>query len=229
MQHINSIKNWAEDDRPREKLVAKGKNALSDAELLAIIIGSGSAEESAVSLSRKILQSVQNNWNELAKLSLSDLCKFKGIGEAKAISILTALEIGRRKTQQEALELPQITNSTQIYQYVSPWLSDLSYEEFWIIYLNRKNKIIGKEQISKGGISSTSVDIRLILKKALELNATAIIAAHNHPTGNAEPSNEDKNLTEKLYNSAQLLDINLLDHIIVGTQNYFSFADKNLL
>ncbi len=229
MQYTNSIKNWAEDDRPREKLVAKGKNALSDAELLAIIIGSGSAEESAVSLSRKILQSVQNNWNELAKLTLSDLCKFKGIGEAKAVSILTALEIGRRKNQQEALELPEITNSEQLFRYVSPWLSDLLYEEFWIIYLNQKNKIIGKEQISKGGISTTIVDIRVVLKKALELNATAIIATHNHPTGNVEPSNEDKNLTQKLANSAQMLDIKLLDHIIVGTNNYFSFADKNLL
>jgi len=224
----NSIKNWAEEDRPREKLSLKGKNTLSDAELLAILIGSGSRNETAVELSKRILQEYNNNWNDLAKLSISDLCNFKGIGEAKAISIITALEIGKRRSSQSVFELPRISSAEEAFPYLFSFLGDLPHEEFWVVFLNRANKIIGKEQMSKGGIAGTVVDIRLILKKSIENSASAIIVAHNHPSGNLKPSEADISLTKKLLQSCKILDIELFDHLIIGNNDFFSFKEAGI-
>ena len=224
-----SIKSWAEDDRPREKLVQKGKIALTDAELIAILIGSGSRSESAVSLTQRILASVDNNLNSLGKLSLTELQKFKGIGEAKAISIVAALELGRRRRLQEALELPKITSSRDVFNVMQPILGELSHEEFWILYLNNSNKILCKDQISKGGLTGTVVDVRLVFKKGIETNATAIILCHNHPSGKLQPSTADKQITKKLSAAGETLDIKVLDHLIVTENAYFSFADENLM
>lgn len=225
----NSIKNWNEDDRPREKLAIKGRSSLSDTELLAIIMGSGNRTESAVELAKKILQSANNNWNELAKYSIEDLCKFKGIGEAKAISIITALEIGRRRNSQEILERNKISSSKDAAIVFQQQIGDLPNEEFWVMFLNQGNRIIKTEQISRGGITQTSVDIRLIFKRALELTTTAIILSHNHPSGNLVPSSADKSITKKIKEGANLLDIQVLDHVIVSQKNYFSFADQGLI
>ncbi|WP_068596961.1 RadC family protein [Vaginella massiliensis] len=225
----SSIKNWAEDDRPREKLALKGRSALSDAELLAIILGSGNREESAVELAKRILNNTQHNWNELAKFSIQDLCQFKGVGEAKAISIITALEIGRRRNAQAILERPKISSSQDAFQLLSPQIGDLAIEEFWIMFLNQGNRVLKLEQISRGGITQTAVDIRIIFKKALELMATAIILAHNHPSGNLIASEADKALTRKITEAAKYLDIQVLDHLIVGQKNYLSFADQGMM
>lgn len=225
----SSIKNWAEDDRPREKLALKGRSALSDAELLAIILGSGNREESAVELAKRILSNTQHNWNELAKFSIQDLCQFKGVGEAKAISIITALEIGRRRNAQAILERPKISSSQDAFQLLSPQIGDLAIEEFWIMFLNQGNRVLKLEQISRGGITQTAVDIRIIFKKALELMATAIILAHNHPSGNLIASEADKALTRKITEAAKYLDIQVLDHLIVGQKNYLSFADQGMM
>ncbi|MFD0860804.1 DNA repair protein RadC [Sungkyunkwania multivorans] len=224
-----SIKNWSEDDRPREKLLQKGRNVLSDAELIAILIGSGSRDESAVALSQRILASVENNLSELGKLSVKQLMQFKGIGEAKAITIAAALELGRRRRAEEALERKKITSSTSAYELLQPIIGDLPHEEFWIVYLNNANKVIQMMQLSKGGITGTLVDVRLALKYALELGAIAIILAHNHPSGSLKPSLSDKQLTQKLRLGAESLDIKVLDHLIVAEKGYFSFADENLL
>ena len=223
------IKCWAEDDRPREKMLLKGKSALSDAELVAILIGSGSKNESAVTLSKRILASIDNNLNSLGKLSVLELQRFKGIGEAKAISIMTALELGRRRRLEEALELPTVTSSKAIFNIMQPLIGELQHEEFWIIYLNNSNKVIQKNQLSKGGITGTLVDVRLVLKNALEVGATGIILAHNHPSGTLTPSEADKQLTNKLKVASESLDIKVLDHVIVTEKAYFSFADENLL
>ena len=224
-----SIKNWAEDDRPREKLLLKGRNSLSDSELLAIIMGSGSRDESAVELAKRILSSVENNWNNLSTLSVKDLCKFKGIGEAKAISIITALEIGRRRAAQGLVEKPKITTSNDAFVLLQSWIGDSQVEEFWVLYLNQRNSVIRKEQISKGGISQTSVDIRVILKIGLEEMATGIILAHNHPSGNLKPSDSDKQITQKIKEAGSIMDIEVLDHLIVTQKAYFSFADEGIL
>ncbi|NLN32721.1 MAG: DNA repair protein RadC [Flavobacteriaceae bacterium] len=224
-----SIKNWAEDDRPREKLSLKGERALSDSELLAIIMGSGSREESAVELAKRILNSVDNNWNNLSRLSIKDLCKFKGIGEAKAISIITALEIGRRKAIQELPEKPKITRSRDIFQVMQSIIGDLNVEEFWVLFLNQGNFVVKKELIGRGGISYVAVDVRIIMKIALEEYATGIILAHNHPSGNLNPSRDDYRLTEKIKTAARTLDIELLDHLILNQKSYFSFADEGRL
>ena len=224
-----SIKNWAQDDRPREKLSLKGQRALSDSELLAIIMGSGSRSESAVELSKRILDSVDNNWNNLSRLSVSDLCKFKGIGEAKAISIITALEIGRRKAAQEIPEKAKITASTDIFRIMEGMMGDLNVEEFWVLYLNQGNFVIRKEQISRGGINQTSVDLRVIMKSALEIFATGIILVHNHPSGNLNPSSSDYKLTVMIQEAAKTLDIEVLDHLIIAQKAYFSFADEGKL
>lgn len=224
-----SIKNWAEDDRPREKLSLKGQRALSDSELLAIIMGSGSRNESAVELAKRILDSVDNNWNNLSRLSVQDLCKFKGIGEAKAISIITALEIGRRKAAQEIPEKTKIKGSSDIFRVMEGLIGDLNVEEFWVLYLNQGNFVIRKEQISRGGINQTTVDIRVILKMALDLFATGIILAHNHPSGNLNPSNMDYKLTQRIKDAARTLDIEVLDHVIITQKAYFSFADEGQL
>lgn len=224
-----SIKNWSLDDRPREKLLQKGRTSLSNAELIAILIGSGSRNESAVSLSQRILSSVDNNLNELGKLEISQLMKFKGIGEAKAVTIAAALEIGRRRRSEDALERDKISGSSSVFEILQPILGELPHEEFWIMYLNNSNKVIQKNQLSKGGITATLVDVRLVLKKALELGATSLILAHNHPSGTLKPSQADKALTKKLSLASQSLDIKVLDHLIVTENAYFSFADEGLI
>ena len=226
---VTSIKSWAEDDRPREKMILKGKVALSDAELIAILIGSGSRNESAVALAKRILASINNNLNKLGKLTVLDLTKFKGIGEAKAISIITALELGRRRRLEEALELPKITSSKSVFNFMQPLIGELQHEEFWVIYLNNSNMVLFKEQLSKGGLTGTLVDVRLVFKKAVELYATAVILCHNHPSGKLQASNADKSITNKLKQAGETLDIKVLDHLIITENAYFSFADENIL
>ncbi|APS37699.1 MULTISPECIES: RadC family protein [Salegentibacter] len=223
------IKSWAEDDRPREKLLHKGKLSLSNAELIAILIGSGSRNESAVQLSKRILASTGNQLSDLGKLSVKKLCEFKGIGPAKAISIVAAMELGRRRRTEEALEKKKITSSASVFELMQPIIGELYHEEFWIIYLNNSNKVIEQLQLSKGGITGTLVDVRLTLRKALEVGATSIILAHNHPSGTLKPSEADKQLTQKLKTAAQSLDIKVLDHLIVTEKSYFSFADEGVL
>ena len=224
-----SIKNWNEDDRPREKLLLKGRTALSDAELIAILIGSGSRNESAVSLSQRILASVSNNLSELGRLSIPELMEFKGIGEAKAICIAAAMELGRRRRTGEALERKKITSSNSVFEYVQPIIGELPHEEFWILYLNNSNKIIKSAQLSKGGITGTVVDVRLAFKDALQLGAVGIILAHNHPSGTLKPSQADIQLTKKLKTAGDSLDIKVLDHLIITEKAYFSFADENMM
>ncbi|KAF2519846.1 JAB domain-containing protein [Flavobacterium salilacus subsp. salilacus] len=224
-----SIKHWAEDDKPREKLMQKGKTALSDAELIAILIGSGSRNESAVELSKRILASVDNNLNALGKLSLQQLMQFKGIGEAKAISIAAAMELGRRRREEDGIDLKQITSSRAVFQIMQPIIGELPHEEFWIIYLNNSNKVIYKNQLSKGGITGTVVDVRIVFKTALEQNAVGIIVVHNHPSGNLRPSDEDKNITRQLKTAGKSLNISVLDHVIVTENGYYSFADEGVL
>jgi len=227
--HAFSIKEWSQGDQPREKLLYKGKAALSDAELVAIIIGSGNKEESAVTLCRRILGSVNNNLGALGRLSIKQLMVFKGIGEAKAISIVAAMELGRRRREGEALIKKKISSSTSVFEFMQPILGDLPHEEFWIIYMNNSNKVIQRKQLSKGGITGTMVDVRLVLKNALELGATGLILVHNHPSGTLKPSEADKHLTQKLKLAGESLDIKVLDHLIVTAKAYFSFADKGIL
>ena len=224
-----NLKSLAEDDRPREKFLLKGKSAVSDSELLAIIMGSGNREESAVELARRILNSVENNWHRLSHLSIKDLTKFKGVGEAKAISIATALEIGNRKSQQEVLERQQISSSKDAFEMLQPHLSDLQTEEFWAIFLNHQNKILYKTCLFRGGIASSVADVRVIFKTALEHFSTQIIVAHNHPAGSLKPSREDISITQKINEAGKLLDIELLDHLILTQNNFFSFKDEGLL
>ena len=224
-----SIKFLAEDDRPREKFMLKGKNALSDSELLAIIMRNGSREETAVELARSILNSVDNNWHNLSKLMIQDLMKFKGVGEVKAIEISTALEIGRRRAAQETPEKEKISESADIFRVLHPFLSDLQTEEFWAIFLNQKNKILHKTRLTSGGISQSLVDIRILFKMALEHFSVGIIIAHNHPSGSVKPSQEDLNITKKINEAAKIMNIALLDHVIIAQNSYFSFADEDLL
>ncbi|MCH7657127.1 MAG: DNA repair protein RadC [Bacteroidetes bacterium] len=223
------IKDLAEEDRPREKLLSKGISALTDAELIAILIGSGSRNESAVDLGKKILGSVSHNLNELGKLSIHDLMKMKGIGQAKAITILAALELGRRRKASEIIKKKKISQSRDVLEYFQPLLADLHYEEFWVLLLNRSNRVVNKIKISQGGISGTVIDVRLILKKAIENETSSIILCHNHPSGNLEPSESDKKITLKLQKAGQLMDIQVIDHVIISDNNYFSFADEGLL
>lgn len=224
-----SIKEWSIDDRPREKLLSKGIASLSDAELIAIIIGSGTREESAVEVSKKILNAVNNNLNELGKRTVNDLQKFKGIGEAKAISITAAMELGRRRKAAEVTERLKISSSQDVYDLFHSILADLPHEEFWVLFLNRSNKILDKQKISQGGISGTVTDIRIILKLAIEKSASSIILCHNHPSGNNKPSDADISITKKIKESGNLMEISLLDHIIVTDGAYYSFADEGLL
>ena len=224
-----SIKYLAQDDRPREKFLLKGKQAVSDSELLAIIMGSGSRNESAVDLARRILDSVDNNWRQLSDLSLDALMTFKGVGETKAITIAAAMEIGRRKSAEDVPDKPQITSSQDAYKIVQPYLSDLKTEEFWCLYLNQSNKVIHLEKLTQGGINQSIVDVRILFKIALEKYATAIIVAHNHPSGSLQPSSEDKNITKKISEGGQLLNITLLDHLIITQKSYYSFSDEGLL
>ena len=228
MEQNFSIKNWAEDDKPREKLMLKGKTTLSDAELVAILIGSGSRNESAVSLSKRILASVENNLNALGKLSLKQLMEFKGIGEAKAITIVAALELGRRRRAEETIELLKITSSKAVFEIMQPIIGELPHEEFWVLYLNNSNKVIYKSQLSKGGITGTVVDVRLIFKTALEHNATSVILSHNHPSGKLLASDADKEITKKLKLAGEQLDIKVLDHVIITESGYLSFQDEGI-
>lgn len=227
-KHLN-IKAWAEDDRPREKLIIKGRQALSDAELLAILLSSGNKNETAVQLAQRILSSHKNSINQLAKLQLNDLKKFKGVGEAKAVTIAAALEIGRRRTDEGVEEKQKISSSAQAYQVLKSKLNDLPHEEFWVIFMNRNNLVMKTECISRGGVSGTIVDIRLILKPAIECLASGIILAHNHPSGNLKPSQEDILLTKKVKEASKVMDIVLQDHIIIGDGAYLSMVDENLI
>jgi len=223
------IRSWHEDDRPREKLMAKGKAALSDAELIAILIGSGSRNETAVDLSKRILSATENNLNALGKMSIRQLMVFKGIGEAKAISIVAAMELGRRRRGEGTIELTKIASSQTVFKIMQPIIGELPHEEFWILYLNNSNKVISKTQLSKGGITGTVVDVRLAFKMAFEYNATGIILCHNHPSGTLVASDADKQITRKLKLAGENLDIKVLDHLIVTEKDYFSFADEGIL
>lgn len=224
-----SIKNWSESDRPREKLLLKGKESLSDAELLAILIGSGSRNESAVSLCKRILKNSDQKLNRLAKLSIQQLMDFKGIGEAKAISIVAALELGRRRRGEEAMELKKISSSQTVFEIMQPILGELAHEEFWVILLNNSNKVLHKYVLSKGGITGTLVDLRLLFKDALSYGAVGIILAHNHPSGALKPSKADLTITKRIKDGAATLDLKLLDHLIITEKTYYSFADEAML
>lgn len=222
-----AIKSWAEEDRPREKLLLKGKTGLTDAELLAILIGSGSRYETAVALSQRILNSVDNNLNELGRRSLSELKRFKGVGEAKAISIIAALELGRRRQLSKVKDKPQVACSKDAYDVIAPLLCDLPHEEFWILLLNRANRVVSREQISLGGMTGTVVDARIVFRKALEGQACSIILCHNHPSGTLYPSQADITLTRKLVKAGEVMDVAVLDHLIVAGGEYYSFADED--
>lgn len=223
------IKAWAEEDRPREKLLLKGKTALSDAELIAILIGSGSRDETAVELSKRILSSASNNLNQLGKMSIVDLQKFKGIGEAKAISIAAALELGRRRKETDAVKRVKVTASSVVFENMREVMEDLPHEEFWVLLLNRGNQILERVNISKGGVSQTVVDTKIVFKMAIDKLASSIILCHNHPSGNLKPSEADKQLTKKIKEAGRILDLPVLDHLIFADNTYFSFADEGLL
>jgi len=221
------ISDWSEEDRPREKLMLKGKESLSNAELIAILIGSGSRNESAVALGKRILLSV-DNLNALGKMSILQLTKFKGIGEAKAITIIAALELGRRRRSEDASKLGKITSSKIVFEMMQPIIGELPHEEFWVLFLNNSNKVISKSQLSKGGITGTIVDVRLVFKLALESGATGLILCHNHPSGNLQPSDADKEITKKLKLAGDSLDVKVLDHLIITETKYYSFVDEGI-
>ena len=220
-----TIKNWEDTDKPREKMIAQGKTALSNAELLAILLGSGSANESAVALSRRILASVGNSLTTLGKQTLAQLTAFKGIGEAKAITILAATEMGRRRAAETPEPQPKIQAPRHVFTLMQPLIGDLPHEEFWVLYLNSANRVIHKYRLSSGGITHTTVDIRLLFKNALEQGAVSLILVHNHPSGSTTPSKEDLELTERVRNAGDTLDIKLLDHVIVTEKEYYSIEN----
>jgi DNA repair protein RadC len=220
------ISEWKDSDKPREKMISNGKNSLSDAELIAILMGSGNSKESAVDLAQRILSDNQNNLIELSRKSISDLTIYTGVGEAKAISILAALELGQRRRQAEVVERKQVKSSSDVFEYMSVYLSDLTHESFWVILLNRANNIITQKSVSEGGTTSTVVDIKMIAKYAIDNHATGVILAHNHPSGNTQPSEQDNKLTDKIKNALNIFDITLLDHIIVCSTKYYSYADE---
>lgn len=224
-----NIKEWAVEDRPREKLLSKGARSLTDAELIAILIGSGNTEETAVELSRRILTAAENNLNELGRKNIDFLKGFNGIGEAKAVAIAAALELGKRRKEEEVFNKQKITGSRDAADYFLPILSDLNHEEFWIMLLNRGNKIIDTFMVSKGGISGTVIDVRLILKNALDKMASSIILCHNHPSGTMQASNADLSITQKIKSAAELMDISVLDHLIIGQNQFLSLADEGML
>lgn len=224
-----TIKAWAEEDRPREKLLLRGKQSLSDAELLAILLGSGSRDETAVTLAQRILLSVENNLNELGRLSISELMKFKGIGEAKAVSVAAALEVGRRRQLSVIRDKPQIRSSRDAFNAIAPLVVDLPHEEFWILMLNRANRVTGRDKISAGGTAGTVVDAKMIFRRAIEGQAVSIILTHNHPSGNLQPSQADIELTRKLKLAGETLDVAVLDHLIISENGYYSFADEGQL
>ena len=225
-----TIREWSEDDRPREKMLRKGTSSLSDAELLAILIGSGNRDESAVELARRIMRECDDNINELARLTIADLCKkFKGIGEAKAITIRAALELGKRRKTSDFLERKQILSSRDLFEVFEPLLIDLVHEEFWIVFMNGANKVLSTHKLTQGGIQQTIVDVPLLLKMSLERLAQSIAVAHNHPSGQNKPSNEDENITRRIKQGCDAIGIRLLDHIIVARGKYYSFADDGKL
>lgn len=224
-----NIKDWAVEDRPREKLLSNGARSLSDAELIAILIGSGNLDETAVELSRRILTAVNNDLNDLGRKSTDFFKTFNGIGEAKAVSIAAAMELGKRRKEADVFEKKKITGSKDAADYFQPMLGDLNHEEFWVMLLNRGNKIIDSFMVSQGGISGTVIDVRLILKNSLEKLASSIILCHNHPSGNMQASAADLQVTKKIKNAAELMDISVLDHIIIGQNKYLSLADEGLL
>jgi DNA repair protein RadC len=223
-----SIKQWAEDDKPREKLMLKGKQVLSDAELIAILIGSGSRNESAVDLSKRILAKAEN-LKALGKMTFQQLTEFKGIGEAKAVTILAAMELGRRRGSEEEVELKKISSSKSAYDIMYPIIGELPHEEFWILYLNNSNKVTYKSQLSKGGITGTVVDIRIVFKTAFEQNAVSLILCHNHPSGILQASDPDRHITRKMKEAGKMLEINIIDHLIITSNGYLSFADEGIL
>ncbi|MDI1354671.1 MAG: DNA repair protein RadC [bacterium] len=227
-KHI-TIKLLAEDDRPREKMTSQGRHNLSDAELIAIILASGNRTETAVQLSQRMLSENNNSINELAKLSVNDLKKYRGIGQVKAVTIAAAFELGRRRRESESIEKPKITSSRIAYDLLFKRLSDLPHEEFWILLLDRANRVVKEERLSKGGISGTVVDVRLICRAAIENNTSGVIIAHNHPSGQVLPSEQDRAITKKLKEALHLLDMSLLDHLIIGDQKYCSFSDEGLI
>ncbi len=222
------ISQWAEDDKPREKLMLKGKQVLSDAELLAILIGSGSRNESAVDLSKRILSKVKN-LKALGRMTFKQLTEFKGIGEAKAVTILAAMELGRRRGSEEEVELKKITSSKSVYDIMQPIIGELPHEEFWVLYLSNSNKVMYKSQLSKGGITGTVVDSRIVFKTAFEQNAVSIILCHNHPSGILQASDADKQITKKIKEAGKLLEINILDHLIITNSGYLSLADEGMM
>ncbi len=226
---IVSIKSWAPDDQPRFKLRHKGASALSDSELLAILIGSGTAEISAVELCKRILQSVDHDLDRLARLDLAQLKEFRGIGEVKAITISAALELGRRRQFAGPIDKVPVTDSLSAFQMIAPILVDKNHEEFWILLLNRSNCLIERCRISQGGVAGTFVDPKIIFKKSLETLASGVILCHNHPSGKLRPSRADIQLTKKLQAAGSVLDVQILDHLIVGGRDYFSFADEGML
>ena len=223
------ISIWAEDDRPREKLLLHGKNSLSDTELLAILLGSGSRDESAVALSKRLLNSIDNDLHELARLQTADLKKFKGIGSVKAVTVVAAMELGRRRQLSAIHKKPQVKSSLDSYNLIAPLIMDLPHEEFWVLLLNRACRVVGRQLISRGGSGATVVDVKIVFQKAVETNATGMILCHNHPSGNCYPSAADHKITQKLKAGGKLLDIQILDHIIVADNNYYSFADEGRL
>jgi len=223
------LKNWALEDRPREKLLNHGIQSLSDTELLAILICSGTRNTTAVDLARQILESANNNLNQLGKSGFSELKQIKGIGQAKALLLMAAFELGRRRNQSDSVVKPKISSSQDVHNLFQPILGDLSYEEFWILILNRSNQVIEKVKISQGGISGTVIDTRIILRTAIQKLASGLILCHNHPSGNTQPSDADKKITEKIQNAANFMEINLLDHIIIADKSFFSFADEGIL
>lgn len=224
-----SIKDWSVEDRPREKLLRQGLQNLSNVELIALLIGSGSKEMNAVELSRLLLTSTNNNLNELGRMSIEDLVRVKGIGVAKAITLVAALELGSRRGRSNKLEKAVIKGSLQAFEILFPVLGELEHEEFWIVMLNRAHKVLGTKKISQGGLTGTVIDTRMILKHAIEKRATSLIVSHNHPSGNRKPSEADMLITKKLKEAASLMDITILDHIIIADHSYFSFADEGLL
>ena len=224
-----TIRQLAEDDRPREKMIAKGAKALSDAELIAILIGSGNQEESAVTLAQRMLSTCAGDLSQLSKWEVEEYSRFKGMGPAKSVSVMAALELGRRRKLQERMERPLITSSVDIYELFHPLLCDLPTEEFWVLLMNRSNRVIGKERISSGGIDQTTADVRTILREALLARATQIAVIHNHPSGNARPSQEDRRITERIKEAGRIMNIHLTDHLIVCDGRYFSFNDEGIL
>lgn len=224
-----SIKDWAVEDRPREKLLKKGTRILSDAELLAILIGSGNTSESAVELSRRILSSVNNDLSELSKKDANFLLKFNGIGDAKAVNILAALELGRRRKENQSSDKVIITESGQAAKFFQPMMEDLNHEEFWVLLLNRSNTVIDKFMISQGGLTGTVIDVKIILRIAIEKLSSSIILCHNHPSGNLKPSDSDLKITKKIKEAARIMEISVLDHLIIAHDEYISFADEGLI